>query len=126
VKHNDIVSVKRFGSLKYQARVNWVEDNKVGVTFLTPEEVKGGCSIVEEKECTLISASAKDEMVERIASISEEELEERILSIRRRRVPKCPTKRNKKSTVVKEVKERKASLDDLFKKMEENPKIERK
>lgn len=126
LKYNDIVSVERFGGLKYQARVNWVENGNVGVTYLTPKEVKGAASVVKVSECTLISASAKDEMAERIASISDEELEERIQSIRRRRYPKTPTTRARKTGEPKVEREKKVSLDDIFKKMEENPKIERK
>ena len=123
MKCNDIVSVERFKGQKYQARVNWVEDEKVGVTFLSPKEVKGACSVVKESECTLISASARDEMAERMISISDEELEERIMSIRRRREPKEPTTRSRRSGQPKVAKEKKVSFDELFKKMEENPKI---
>lgn len=123
VKCNDIISVERFKGQKYQARVNWVEDEKVGVTFLSPKEVKGACSVVKESECTLISASARDEMAERMISISDEELEERIMSIRRRRYPKEPATHSKRSGQLKVAKEKKVSFDELFKKMEENPKI---
>lgn len=124
MKYNDIVSVEQFGGLKYQARVNWVENGNVGVTFLTPKEVKGGASVVKVSECKLISASAKDEMVERIASITDEELEERIMSIRRRRYPKASTPGGRRKGQPKVEREKKISLDDIFKKMEENPKIE--
>ena len=123
MKCNDIVSVERFKGQKYQARVNWVEDGGVGVTFLSPKEVKGACSVVKESECTLISASARDEMAERMISISDEELEERIMSIRRRRYPKEPATRSKRAGQPKVAKEKKVSFDELFKKMEENPKI---
>ena len=126
LKYNDIVSVERYGSLKYQARVNWVEDGNAGVTFLTPKEVKGGASVVKVSECTLISASAKDELAERIASIDDEELEKCIMNIRRRRYPKATTTRVRKTGQVKVEREKKVSLDDIFKKMDENPKIERK
>ena len=123
MKYNDIVSVERFGSLKYQARVNWVEDGNVGVTFLTPKEVKGGSSVVKVEECTLISASAKNEMAEKIASISDKELEERINAIRRRRFPKATVTRSRKPGQPKLEREKKVSMDDIFKKMEENPKM---
>jgi len=119
MKYNDIVSMKKdYG--KCEARVNWVEDGNVGITYLSPDNVKGGASVVRESELTLISASAKDEMAERIASITDEELEERIQSIRRRRFPK-PTTIRKRSTKPKIEREKKVSLADLFKKMEENP-----
>ena len=123
LKYNDIVSVERFNSLKYQARVNWVENGDVGVTFLTPKEVKGAASVVKVSECMLISASAKDEMAERIASIGDDELEERIMNIRRRRYPK-PAVSRKRTGEPKVAREKKVSIDDIFKKMEENPRKE--
>jgi len=119
VKYNDIVSIeKSYG--KCEARVNWVEDGNVGITYLSPDNIKGGASVVKENELTLISASAKDEMAERIASISDDDLEERIQSIRRRRFPKATTTYKRKSTP-KVAREKKVSFDDLFKKMDENP-----
>jgi len=119
MKYNDIVKVKKdYG--RCEARVNWVEDGNVGITYLYPDSVKGGASVVRESELTLISASAKDEMAERIASISDEELEERIQSIRRRRFPK-PTTTRRRTAKPKLEREKKVSITDLFKKMDENP-----
>jgi len=121
LKYNDIVSLKSpIGNVTYEARVNWVENGNVGITYLSPQNVKGGASVVKESILTLISASAKDELAEKIASISDEELEERIMSIRRRRVPKEPAPR-KRSGQPRVAREKKASFDDLFKRMEENP-----
>lgn len=122
MKYNDIVSVERFQGQKYQARVNWVENGNVGVTFLSPKEVKGAASVVKESECTLISASARNEMAEKMISISDDELKERIISIRRRRIPKEPTTHIKRLGHPKIAKEKSVSFDELFKKMEENPK----
>jgi len=119
MKYNDIVSVKKdFG--KCEARVNWVENGNVGITYLSPSEKKGAVSVVKELEITLISASAKDELAERIASISDKDLEERIQSIRRRRFPKTTATRTR-SSGPKIAREKKVSFDDLFKKMDENP-----
>jgi len=119
VKYNDIVSIeKSYG--KCEARVNWVEDGNVGITYLSPSNIKGAASVVKEDELTLISVSAKDEMAERIASISDTDLEERIQNIRRRRFPKATTTYKRKSAP-KAVGEKKVSFDDLFKKMAENP-----
>ena len=120
-KYNDIVR-----SNDGEARVNWVENGNVGITYLSPPDKKGAASIVKELELALISASAKNEMAERIASISDKELEERMLAIRRRRYPKAPTTRKRKeggAKLERVAKEPKVSLDDIFKKMEENPKI---
>jgi len=119
MKYNDIVSVKKdFG--RCEARVNWVENGNAGITYLYPDSLKGGASVVRVSELTLISASAKDELAERIASITDEELEERIQSIRRRRFPK-PTTTRKRSAKPKVEREKKLSIADLFKKMDENP-----
>jgi len=119
MKYNDIVSIEKdFGKCK--ARVNWVENGNVGITYLSPNSVKGGHSVVREGELTLISASAKDELAERIASIGDKELEEHIMSIRRRRFPK-PTTTYKRKAKPGVAREKKVSFDDLFKKMEENP-----
>lgn len=127
VKYNDIVSVKRpngkEGFTTCEAKVNWVENGNVGVTYLAPKDVKGACSVVRESDLTLISASAKDEMAERIASIDDKELEEHIMSIRRRRYPKEPTTR-KRTGQLKVARGKKESFNDLFKLMDENPKTE--
>lgn len=127
MKYNDIVSVKRpngrEGFNTCEARVNWVENGNVGVTYLAPKDIKGACSVVRESDLTLISASAKDEMAERIASIEDDELEEHIMSIRRRRYPKESTTR-RRTGQPKVAREKKASFDDLFKLMDENPKTE--
>ncbi len=121
MKYNDIVSeMSHDRTEKYQARVNWVENGQVGITYLEPKGMRGGCSVVNEGELTLISASAKDEIAEKIASIDDKELEEHIMSIRRRRAPKQVTTR-KKAGKVGVVKEKKVSFDELFKKMDENP-----
>ena len=121
MKYNDIVSLNSPDKrIVYKARVNWVENGNVGITYLEPKEVKGGASVVKVDELTLISASAKDEMVERIHSITDEALEKHIMNIRRRRFPKQATTRRKVGQV-KIAKEKKISFDDLFKKMEENP-----
>jgi len=121
LKYNDIVSLKSpNGKVTYQARVNWVENGDVGITYLTPKEVKGGASVVKEGSLTLISASAKDEMAERIASISDEELAMNIMNIRGRRHPQ-PTVQRVRKGQPKVEREKKVSFDDLFKKMDENP-----
>lgn len=119
MKYNDIVSVKRPNGV-YQAKVNWVENGNVGVTYLAPKGVKGACSVVKESDLTLISASAKNELAERIASIGDDELEEHIMNIRRRRLPKEPVRRARKGQA-KVAGEKKVSFDELFKKMDENP-----
>jgi len=119
LKYNDIVSIEK-GFGKCEARVNWVEDGNVGITFLSPSNIKGGASVVKESELTLISASAKDELAERIGSIDDKELEEHIQNIRRRRFPKPTTTYSRKSAP-KVAREKKVSFDDLFKKMDENP-----
>jgi len=115
-KHNDIVRAP-----EGEARVNWVENGQVGITYLSPPEVKGGVSVVQELEVTLISASAKDEMAEKIALIEDDELEKRVQEIRGRRMPKPVTVR-KRSSKPKVAGEKKVSMADIFKKMEENPK----
>jgi len=114
-KYNDIV---RHANGK--ARVNWVENGDVGITYLSPKEMKGGASVVGEASLSLISASAKDEMAERIASITDIELEKHIMSIRGRRAPRPSTQR-RGAGQPKVAREKKVSFDDLFKKMEENP-----
>jgi hypothetical protein len=115
-KHNDIVKAP-----EGKARVNWVEDGSVGITYLSPPEVKGAASVVKELELYLISASAKDEMADRIASITDDELARNILEIRRRRMPQ-PTATRRRTSKSRVMREKKISMDDIFKKMEENPK----
>lgn len=121
MKHNDIVSLKSpDGRITYQARVNWVENGDTGITYLSPKEVKGGSSVVKEDSLTLISASAKDVMAERIASITDEELANNIMNIRGRRHPQ-PTVRRARKGQPKAEREKKVSFDELFKKIDENP-----
>jgi len=121
LKYNDIVSLKSpNGKITYQARVNWVENGDVGITYLSPKTMKGGASVVKENILTLISASAKDAMAERIAHITDEELEENIMNIRGRRHPQ-PTVQRVRKGQPKVEKEKKVSFDELFKKMDENP-----
>jgi hypothetical protein len=119
LKYNDIVAIDHPQGT-YKAKVNWVEDGKVGITYLSPESVRGGCSVLEESELRLVSSSAKDEMAERIASIPDDELEKAIQSIRGRRFPKPVTARKTSHPKV-EKEEGKISFGDLFKQMEENP-----
>ena len=121
MKYNDIVSIKSSNSkVTYQARVNWVENGDVGITYLSPKEVKGGASVVKEGSLTLISASAKDAMAEKIASITDEELVKNIMNIRGRRHPQ-PTVRRVRKGQPKAEREKKVSFGELFKKIDENP-----
>ena len=121
MKYNDIVSLKSpDGAITYKARVNWVENGNVGITYLEPKDMKGGASVVTAKQLTLISASAKDELAERIASIDDEDLKQYIMNIRRRRFPKETTTRKRTGKPAVE-REKKVSFDELFKKMDENP-----
>ena len=115
-KYNDIVK-----AAEGEARVNWAENGNVGITYLSPPEIKGAVSVEPEQKLTLISASAKDEMSERIASISDEDLEKRIQEIRGRRYPKVATTRTR-STTPKLEREKKVSMDNIFKLMDDNPK----
>ena len=114
-KYNDIVSAP-----KGKARINWVENGDVGITYLSPAEVKGAASVVKELELHLISASAKDKMAERIASITDDELAKNIMNIRGRRHPQ-PTVRRVRKGNPKIEREKKVSFDELFKKIDENP-----
>lgn len=124
MKYNDIVSLNSpDNKTTYQARVNWVENGNVGITYLSPKEVKGGASVVRVSTLTLISASAKDAMAERIADISDEELEKNIMNIRGRRHPQ-PTVRRARKGQPKVARKEKVNFDDLFKKMDENPRKE--
>ena len=116
-KYNDIVKTS-----EGEARVNWAENGNVGITYLSPPNIKGAVSVELEQKITLISASAKDEMAERIASISDEDLEKRIQEIRGRRYPKAPTT-YKRTAKPKVEREEKVSIDDIFKRMEEHPKV---
>ena len=121
MKYNDIVSLESpNGKITYQARVNWVENGDVGITYLSPKTMKGGGSVVKEDSLTLISASAKDVMAERIAHITDEALEKNIMNIRGRRLPQPTVQRVRKGQPRVE-KEKKVSFDELFKKMDENP-----
>ena len=121
MKYNDIVSMKSpDGKTTHQARVNWVENGDVGITYLSPDVMKGGSSVVKEDSLTLISASAKDAMAERIASITDEELEQNIMNIRGRRHPQPAVRRARKGQPKVEG-EKKVSFDELFKKIDENP-----
>ena len=121
MKYNDIISLKSpNGEVTYRARVNWVENGDVGITYLSPAEMKGGCSVVKENSLTLISASAKDAMAERIALITDEELGKNIMNIRGRRHPQ-PTVRRVRKGQPKAEGEKKVSFDELFKKIDENP-----
>ena len=121
LKYNDIVALDRPEGV-YKAKVNWVEDGKVGITYLSPEQARGGCSVVEEIELRLVSSSGKDELAERIASIPDDELERAIQSIRGRRFPKPVAARAKRTYPTGErTAEPKVSFDDLFKQMEDNP-----
>jgi hypothetical protein len=119
LKYNDIVSLDRPEGM-YKAKVNWTENGEVGITYLSPEQARGGCSVVQESELRLVSSSAKDEMAERIASISDDELERAIQSIRGRRFPKPVTARKKTYPGTQRA-EPKVSFDDLFEQMEKNP-----
>ena len=121
LKYNDIVAFDRPEGV-YKAKVNWTEDGEVGITYLSPEQARGGCSVVKEEELRLISSSAKDELAERIASIPDDELERAIQSIRGRRFPKPVTGRAKRTYPTGErTTEPKVSFDSLFKQMEEHP-----
>lgn len=118
-KYGDIVAIDKPEGT-YKAKVNWSEDNEVGLTYLSPENARGGCSVLKEEELRLISSSAKDELAERIASIPDDELERAIQSIRGRRLPKPVTARKKTYPGTQRA-EPKVSFDDLFKQMEDNP-----
>lgn len=115
-RYNDIVKTS-----EGEARVNWAENGNVGITYLSPPNIKGAVSVELEQKITLISASAKDEMAERIASISDEDLEKRIQEIRGRRYPKAPTT-YRRLTTPKVEREKKISMDNIFKLMDDNPK----
>ena len=121
MKYNNIVSLKSpDGRVTYQARVNWVENGDVGITYLSPKEMKGGASVVKEDSLTLISASAKDVMAERIASITDKELEKNIMNIRGRRHPQPAVHRARKGQPKVE-REKKVAFDELFKKIDKSP-----
>ncbi len=73
------------GPMQLKARVNWHNNNKLGVTYVEGE-AKGGSNIFHESEVTWLTTptqSMRDKF--NLANLSDDELRERLKKIRKER-----------------------------------------
>ena len=95
MKADDIIRIAQgVDGTECTAKVNWVEGAEAGITFINPEEYKGGASVVLVKDCMVLVSYAETKRFDAgIAALSDEELRESIQRLRGLRFPKKPSTR---------------------------------